>query len=130
MYGFFFVYKRRHNKRTYLPSPQSRIYLSPHPLYAYCQKEHLSTPSISLPLCFPFISRTFSTLLDNTPHTKRNKATGQINNETNHTSFAQLKTLSTFALVMYNSTSRTNSKTKLVSMIPTHSKPRIKANNI
>lgn len=48
-------------------------------------------PSISLPLCFPFISRTFSTLLDNTPPTKRNKTTGQINNETNHTSFVQLK---------------------------------------
>ena len=48
-------------------------------------------PSISSPLCFPFISCAFSTLLDNTPPTKRNKATGQINNETNHTSFVQLK---------------------------------------
>ena len=94
------------------------------------KKNTYPRPSISSPLCFPFISCAFSTLLDNTPPKKRNKATGQINTETNHTSFVQLKTLSTFALVMYNSTSRTNSKTKLVSMIPTHSKPRIKANNI
>ena len=54
MYGFFFVYKRRHNKRTYLPSPQSRIYLSPHLLYAYCQNEHLSMPEYFFTFVFSF----------------------------------------------------------------------------
>lgn len=88
-------------------------------------------PSISSFLSFPFISRAFSTLLDNnTTHKKKQGYGANKRSNKPHVPLRNSKTLSTFALVMYNSTSRTNSKTKLVSMMPTHSKPRIKANNI
>ena len=40
------------------------------------KKNTYPRPSISLPLCFPFISRTFSTLLDNTTTDKKKQGHG------------------------------------------------------